>query len=91
MKDVLDSASNTDDEDKNDTYQGLSGASINIGEGAALYLQTMQTFAMLFFILTIINLPIYYLLSNSTENNNINVKEFGNSLKLFTYGNINRK
>lgn len=38
MKDVLDSASDTEGEDKHDTYKGLSGAAIHIGEGATLYL-----------------------------------------------------
>ena len=46
MKDVLDSNSDSDD-DKNDSFKGLSNASIHLGEGAVLYLQTMKTFAFL--------------------------------------------
>jgi hypothetical protein len=58
MKDLPDTDS-SDDPIKNDTYKGLSEAAIYLGEGAVLYLQTMKTLAILFFILTVINIPLY--------------------------------
>ena len=61
MKDLPDSDS-SDDPLKNDTYRGLSEASIYLGEGAVLYLQMMKTLAILFFLLILINLPLYFLL-----------------------------
>ena len=50
----------------NDTYKGLSNAAIHLGEGAVLYLQMMKTFSVLFFILSIINIPVYILYSGIT-------------------------
>ena len=67
MKDVPDSDS---DSEANDTFKGLSSASIYLGEGAVMYLQMMKTFAVLFFILTVINIPIYIMYSSMTEGNN---------------------
>lgn len=67
MDDVPSSDSN--DSEKNDTFKGLSNASIYLGEGAVLYLQTMKTLAILFFILSIINIPIFMMYSEATRNN----------------------
>ena len=63
MVDVPDSASSGNSDDQNDTYKGLSQASMHLGEGAVLYLQTMKTLAIMFFILTAINLPLYFVYS----------------------------
>ena len=38
MADVPDSQSSGDSDDQNDTFKGLSKASIYLGEGAVLYL-----------------------------------------------------
>lgn len=67
MDDVPSSDSN--DSEKNDTFKGLSNASIYLGEGAVLYLQTIKTLAILFFILTVINLPVFMMYSEATRNN----------------------
>ena len=39
--------------------QGITQASLRLGPGAVLYLQTLKTLAILFFILMILNGPIY--------------------------------
>lgn len=64
MKDVPDSDS---DSDANDTFKGLSPAAIYLGEGAIMYLQMMKTLAVLFFLLTIINIPVYMMYSSMTK------------------------
>ena len=78
MNDLPDSDS-SDDNLKNDTYKGLSEASIYLGEGAVIYLQMMKTMAILFFLLTIINCPLYLFLQGYTLNNNYM------SLDMFSY------
>ena len=67
MKDVPDSDS---DSEANDTFKGLSPASIYLGEGAVMYLQMMKTFAVLFFMLTILNIPLFYMYASMTDDNN---------------------
>ena len=67
---------------------GLTDASVNIGHGALLYLQTMKTFAIMFGILSLINLPVYLLCARNTENNDMT-----NIENLFVYwsiGNLGR-
>ena len=64
MKDVLDSYS---DSEATDTFKGLSAASIYLGEGAIMYLQMMETFAVLFFILTFINIPLCFIYTSLIE------------------------
>ena len=79
-------SSDSEDSEKNDTYKGLSNASIYLGEGAIMYLQTMKTLAILFFILSILNIPIYLMYASSTIGN-----QYGNLdeiFKYFTVGNI---
>jgi hypothetical protein len=46
----------------------------------------MKTFAIMFGILSIVNMPVYYLYENSTENNNYS--NIGMFFKYFTLGNI---
>ena len=67
MKDVPDSDS---DSEANDTFKGLSPASIYLGEGAIMYLQMMKTFSVLFLILTLINVPLCLMYASLTEGNN---------------------
>jgi hypothetical protein len=81
-------SSDSEDSDKNDTFKGLSNASIYLGEGAVLYLQTMKTLAILFFILTIINLPVFWMYAESTRNNDYG--SLNQIFKYFTIGNIAR-
>jgi hypothetical protein len=84
MKDLPDTDSE-DDPIKNDTYKGLSEAAIYLGEGAVLYLQTMKTLAIMFFILTIVNIPLYAFLQSGTRGN-----DFSSFIALdyFTLGNL---
>jgi hypothetical protein len=65
----MDVPDSSDDSEKNDTFKGLSNASIYLGEGAVLYLQTMKTLMILFGILSLINIPIFLMYANSTRNN----------------------
>lgn len=51
-------------------FGGLDAAGANIGNGAGLYLQMMKTFTFLFFVLSLINIPIYNLYQGVTRNNN---------------------
>ena len=85
MKDVPDSES---DSAANDTFKGLSPASIHLGEGAVLYLQMMKTFAILFFILTILNIPVFMMYSSMTEDNNY--MSVSMIWQYFTLGNIGK-
>ena len=85
MKDVPDSDS---DSEANDTFKGLSSASIYLGEGAVMYLQMMKTFAVLFFILTIINIPIFLMFSSTTVDNNY--LALNQAFQYFTIGNIGK-
>ena len=73
MKDVPSSDNSSDEDFGPDTFKGLSEASKNLGEGAILYLQNMKTFAVLFFILAVVNLPIYWMYSLSTKDNSYNL------------------
>ena len=79
-------SSDSEDSEKNDTFKGLSNASIHLGEGAILYLQTMKTLAILFLILSLINIPIMLMYANSTYDNHY--EEFDQIYKYFTLGNI---
>ena len=67
---------------------GLTDASVNIGHGALLYLQTMKTLAIMFGILSLINLPVYLICARNTENNNLN--EIGNLFVYWSVGNLGR-
>ena len=58
MAGLPDSDSTQSEEDKE--MQGLTIAAVEIGDGAAMYLQSMKTLAIMFLCLTILNLPIYF-------------------------------
>ena len=79
-------SSDSEDSEKNDTFKGLSNASIHLGEGAILYLQTVKTLAILFFILSLINIPIMLMYANSTYGNQY--EKIDQVFKYFTLGNI---
>lgn len=85
MKDLPDTDS-SDDPIKNDTFKGLSEAAIYLGEGAVLYLQTMKTLAVLFFLLTVVNIPLYFLLQGGSRDNDFT--DYKNILDFFTVGNL---
>ena len=74
MNDLPDTDS-SEDNIKNDTYKGLSEAAIYLGEGTVLYLQMMKTLSILFFILSIINFPLYIIYLNYTDDNNYKTLE----------------
>ena len=58
-QDNMQSASDDTESDEDGAYGGLSAASCHLGVGAVLYLQILKTFAILFLVLSIINIPIY--------------------------------
>ena len=84
MNDLPDTDS-SEDNIKNDTYKGLSAAAIYLGEGTVLYLQMMKTLSILFFILSIINFPLYIIYLNYTDDNNYKTLEL---FQYFMVGNI---
>lgn len=83
MADVPSTDSNSE---INDSFNGLSSASQHLGEGALLYLQTMKTLAFLFLCLTIINAPLLFMYSNST--NSIEYGDSTSTMQYMTIGNI---
>ena len=88
LKDLPESSSSSSDSgDDNGDVQGLTTCFTKIGYGAALYLQTMKTLMILFFILTFLNIPIFAMYASNTEHNNYwNV--YSSTFKLFTVGNL---
>ena len=56
-------------EGDDEKYAGLSAAGSHMGAGAVLYFQMMKGFAMLFAILTVLNIPIFMLLGDATLHN----------------------
>jgi hypothetical protein len=82
MQDLPDSGSDSsDDEDK-----GITKCSQALGDGATLYLQMMKTFAIMFFLLSFINLPLFVIYEENTEGNQLNKLNF--FFKYFTIGNL---
>ena len=57
-----------------------------MGIGAVLYFQMMKGFAILFFILTLINIPVYMLLSDATLHNNF--YDMSKTFRYLTIGNL---
>lgn len=76
-----DSEPNGPNDDNNDTFKGLTEESIYLGEGATLYLQKIKTFAILFFILIILNLPLYSMLVYSCEESDFNFIQYDKNWK----------
>ena len=89
LEGMPDSGSSTSDEEDESGFGGLTAAGAHLGVGAILYLQTMKTMTVLFLVLTILNLPVYFLYSQTTLNN-----KYGNldiAFQYFTYGNFGGK
>ena len=63
LKDLPDSQSESSELEDEVGFGGLTAAGAHLGVGAILYLQTMKTFLVLFFMLTILNLPVYFIYS----------------------------
>ena len=75
------SSSSEGDEDK-----GITKCSQSLGDGATLYLQMMKTFAIMFFLLTILNVPVYIIYEKNTSGNVLN--KLDRFFKYFTIGNL---
>jgi hypothetical protein len=86
LKDLPDSPSESSELEDEVGFGGLTAAGSHLGVGAILYLQTMKTFALLFFILTIFNLPVYFIYSQTTENNDY--RSLDTVFQHFTFGNL---
>jgi hypothetical protein len=89
MRDVPSSDSDQGSE-ANGTYDGLSRASIYIGEGPFLYLQIIKTFFNLFLFLTIINIPVYMLYLTTSENDFVSYMNPTILFENFQLGNIGK-
>lgn len=85
MADLPDSGSSSEDSDA-DENNGITECSLALGDGATLYLQMMKTFAIMFFILSFLNIPIYIIYEKNTEGNDWG--EMGKLFKFFTIGNL---
>ena len=48
----------------------------DIGLGASLYLLTLKSFTLLFFVLTIINMPVFFLYNSGKETENLDTGFF---------------
>ena len=66
--------------------KGLTMASIQLGEGASIYLQMMKTFSIMFLVLTFLNLPLLFLYQLNTNGNDLG--DFNKVFKYFTLGNL---
>ena len=59
------------DSDLSSDDNAISECSQALGDGATLYLQMMKTLAIMFFILSIMNIPLYVMYENNTDGNEI--------------------
>jgi hypothetical protein len=59
MNDLPDSGSDSSELEDKYGFNGLTGAGAHLGIGAIIYLQSMYTFIILFFVLTCLNIPVY--------------------------------
>jgi hypothetical protein len=69
LNDLPETDSEESSEGDDEKYAGLSAAGSHMGTGAVLYFQMMKGFAILFFILTVLNMPIYMILTDATLHN----------------------
>ena len=74
-----------DSSDSEEEYGGLSMASLKIGDGASLYMQTMKALSIMFVLLTVFNIPLILLYKNNTNDNIYNLNHF---FTYFTIGNL---
>ena len=86
LEGMPDSGSSTSEEEEECGFGGLTAAGAHVGVGAILYLQTMKTMTMLFLVLTILNLPVYFIYSQTTLNNKYGDLDI--AFQYFTYGNF---
>ena len=78
----------SDSDSEQDDGEGLSEAAKNLGQGAVLYLQTMKILAIMFFILSVLNIPIYQLYSQGPEASDDSAQRI---LTQWSFGNFGRK
>ena len=64
MNDLPDSGSDSSELEDKYGFNGLTGAGVHLGIGAVIYLQSMYTFFILMFVLSIVNIPIYLMYYN---------------------------
>jgi hypothetical protein len=88
LMDLPDSESESSELEDEVGFGGLTAAGAHLGVGAILYLQTMKTFCVLFFILTVLNLPVYFLYSQTTLGNDYSSLDI--AFQFFTFGNFGR-
>lgn len=85
MSDVP-TSSDSSDTDTEDEYCKLPLSTRYLGQSSILYLQTMKSLAVLFFILSLINIPIYYLYYSNTLN--ISSEDIQELFYYFSMGNL---
>ena len=85
MADMPESNSSSESGDDG-ALKGLTQCSISLGEGATLYLQMMKTIAIMFLILTILNLPLFFFYELNTTGNQLG--NFQKVFKYYTLGNL---
>ena len=66
---------------------GLTVCATKLGEGATLYLQTMKTMMIMFFLLSFINIPILLMYQSNTSHNNY-LDIYASTFRFFTLGNM---
>ena len=86
LKDLPDSPSDSSELEDEVGFGGLTAAGAHLGVGAILYLQTMKTFALLFLVLTIFNLPVYFIYSQTTVGNDYTA--LNTAFQYVTFGNF---
>lgn len=82
-----DSMKDVPDGDAADSFQGLTKAAIYLGEGPVLYLQIIKTLAILCTLLTLINVPLFFMYS-STAGSRVNIFSFDSLFEHFSLGNV---
>lgn len=55
------------DAEEEGPFKGLTDSAMYVGEGPILYLQIMKTFAVMFFVLSLINLPMFLIYSKAND------------------------
>ena len=78
------------DDQKKDSFEGLSKAAIYMGEGPILYLQIMKTLGIMCICLTILNIPLFLLYSSPANRLDVNFFNVNSMFTHFHLGNIGR-
>ena len=89
MHDLPESGSSSDSSEQEVGARGLTQAAQCLGDGATMYLQSVKTFAIMFVLLTLINIPIFMIYQSTTYANNEFTKP-NEIFKYFTIGNLGR-